>query len=144
MWLRRFYACGVSMASPFLATLFEWLTPFLCFAFLAALFEWLKPFLWLRRFYGFAVSMASAFLCFAFLAALFEWLTPFQWLRRFSLRCFNGWRRLCAFGVSWFLWLTPFLASLFNFVEGFAVQWLKPFLGFSHPSLLSRGESRPY
>ncbi len=24
-------------------------------------------------------------------------------------------------------WLKPFIAALFNFVEGFAVQWLKPF-----------------
>ena len=24
-----------------------------------------------------------------------------------------------------FLWLTPFIATLFNFVEGFAVQWLR-------------------
>jgi hypothetical protein len=40
LWLRRFYACGVSWATPvsmadavskFLALLFLWLTPFLCF-----------------------------------------------------------------------------------------------------------------
>jgi len=33
MWLHRlkvsrFYACGVSMAAPFIATLFQWLMPF--------------------------------------------------------------------------------------------------------------------
>ncbi len=46
-WLRRLNACGVSMASPFLAALFLWLKPFY-----ASLFEWLTPFECLRRFYG--------------------------------------------------------------------------------------------
>ncbi|MBQ2575430.1 MAG: hypothetical protein II575_14560 [Bacteroidales bacterium] len=31
----------------------------------------------------------------------------------------------CAVSVATpFEWLTPFIATLFNFVEGFAVQWL--------------------
>ena len=111
---------AASVASPFLAVLFQWLKPFLCFAFnfvegfavLAALFnfvegfavQWLKPFICFA-FLGFCacgVSMASPFLaalfewlkpflCFAFLATLFLWLRPFQWAyARFSLRCFNG------------------------------------------------------
>ena len=48
MGLRRFYACGVSMASPFLAALFEWLrrlTSLRASPFSLTLFEWLKPFL---------------------------------------------------------------------------------------------------
>ncbi|MBQ2572652.1 MAG: hypothetical protein II575_00420, partial [Bacteroidales bacterium] len=76
-----------------------WLTPFL-----ASLFEWLKPFLCLRRLNGFAVSMCFARLACAelkvnfvegcavlwltpFLASPFEWASPvsrFEWLRRLN------------------------------------------------------------
>ena len=47
----------------------------------------------------------------------FEWLKPFECLRRFWVSmpaAFDG-----------------FYASLFNFVEGFAVLWLAPFLGLN-------------
>ena len=70
-------ADAVSMASPFLAALFEWLKPFLCFAFLAALFEWLTPFQWLRV-SRCAVSMAKAVLMASpFLATLFNFVEGF-------------------------------------------------------------------
>jgi len=49
-WLRRLNGFGVSVATPFLATLFEWLRRF--WISMPAAFEWLRcfTFLWLRRF----------------------------------------------------------------------------------------------
>jgi len=42
-------------------------------------------------------------------------------------------RRFYAFGVSMFHVSMPsaFFATLFNFVEGFAVQWLRRFCGYA-------------
>ena len=63
-----FYACGVSMAAPFLASLFQWLRRLKFDGFAVS---------------RFAVSMADAVSRFAvsmaspFLAARFQWLTPF-------------------------------------------------------------------
>ena len=63
-----------------------------------------SKFLWLRRFYGFAVS-------------------KFLWLRRFYvLRTFQWLRRFYVLLV-----LSEVEVRTFNFVEGFAVLWLRRF-----------------
>ncbi len=123
-WLRRFNGCAVSMAAPFLAALFQWLRRFSlrCFngfavsRFAVSRFAVSRYAVSRYAVSRYAVSRYAVSMASPFLAALFLWLR-----RSMCFARFNG------FAVSM---ATPFLAalflaSLFNFVEGFAVQWLR-------------------
>ena len=63
--LRRLNACGVSMADAVYRYAVSMASPFECLRRLTSLraspFYVLRTFQWLRRFYGFAVSMPAAF-----------------------------------------------------------------------------------